>query len=195
MSYLEFLRSYSKFHKATARDGTVQIVAAESTEEGRQKFHEIVAEAQRRAPAEGYNITVHASSMDPSGRWDLAVITNAKSATAEPTTWVPESQSFNQVSRRPSNTDILGTGGAADPPWPPSRLISQPAPPAAATNLEARVSNATPPGQYEAAIAAGFQSVPLDSISPASFKMERHNPPPERQITLTVDTGSEPDPA
>jgi len=75
MSYLEWLRKGSNFHKVSLKRDGFTISAANDSEQCRQGFHEIVEKAIRNASVERYEINPHPSSMDPKGRWDFAVIT------------------------------------------------------------------------------------------------------------------------
>jgi hypothetical protein len=74
MTYLEWLRNGSDFHKVSLITGGFTIRAADDSEECRQRFHEIVEEARGNAFVEGYEIDPHPSSMDPKGRWNFATI-------------------------------------------------------------------------------------------------------------------------
>jgi hypothetical protein len=76
MSYLEFLRNGSDFHKVSPGTGGFSISATDpNSDEGRQRFHKIVEEAREHASAEGYEVTnLHKSSRDSNDWWDIAVI-------------------------------------------------------------------------------------------------------------------------
>jgi hypothetical protein len=75
MSYLEWLRNGSDFHKVSPKTNGFTISAADDSEGCRERFHEIVDEAIGNASFEGYEISPHRSSMDSKGRWDFAIIT------------------------------------------------------------------------------------------------------------------------
>ena len=75
MSFLETLRSASKYHNVRSIPNGFEIRAADDSEECRHSFHALVAEAIERASNEHYEITPHRSAIDPKGRYDSAVIT------------------------------------------------------------------------------------------------------------------------
>jgi hypothetical protein len=52
-------------------------MAADDTEESRQRFHIIVHSAIESAAKKGYEVRPHANPTDPKGRWGMAVITPA----------------------------------------------------------------------------------------------------------------------
>jgi hypothetical protein len=76
MSYLEFLTNGSDFHVASPGTHSFAILPADQhSEEGRQRFHEIVEEAIRNAPVEGYEVTLlQKGNRDSKDWWDRAVI-------------------------------------------------------------------------------------------------------------------------
>jgi hypothetical protein len=74
MEYLEWLRNGSEFHKITPQSDGFTISIAIDSEEGCERFHQIVDDAVGRAASEGYEILPHRGSMN-SDRWDFAAIT------------------------------------------------------------------------------------------------------------------------
>jgi hypothetical protein len=72
---LEWLRKGTDFHKVSLSGNDFSIEAVDKSDEGLDAFHMIVEHAMAGASAGGYHILPHASSSDPKGRWDFAVIT------------------------------------------------------------------------------------------------------------------------
>lgn len=77
MSFLDWLRDGSEFHKASFISPIqfqISVTDADS-EECKERFHEIVGKAFAQANNEGYEVlNPHRSSMDSKGRWDTAII-------------------------------------------------------------------------------------------------------------------------
>lgn len=74
MSYLEWLRGGSEFHIVLPGADGFAIRAAEQSEQCRERFHQIVENAIRKAYLDAFKIRPHRSPMDPNGRWDFAAI-------------------------------------------------------------------------------------------------------------------------
>ena len=75
---IDQLRKGSDFHRVEPiSKNAFEIRAANDTEECRQRFHVIVHAAIESAAENGYQVRPHASSTDPKGRWDMAVIISA----------------------------------------------------------------------------------------------------------------------
>jgi hypothetical protein len=74
---LEWLRNGSEFHNVSpvGPDEFLISVADASSEECKERFHQIVEEAMGSGGLDGYKIrNPHPSSMDPKGRWDCAIV-------------------------------------------------------------------------------------------------------------------------
>ncbi len=75
---IDQLMKGSDFHRVERiSNNAFEIWAANDTEECRQRFHIIVHAAIESAAEQGYQVRPQASSTDPKGRWDMAIITSA----------------------------------------------------------------------------------------------------------------------
>ena len=74
MGFIEGLKNESEFHRVTPITDGVKIQPANDSPACRDRFNEIVNEAIKCAPYEGYEILPRKSSRDSRG-WDMAVFT------------------------------------------------------------------------------------------------------------------------